>query len=56
MLVHGKKLKGFQSTKADAGYIFEGGHDGLSSRRLCQETALRSRAGPFRIYSTGAAP
>jgi hypothetical protein len=55
VLVHGKKLKGFQSTEAEAGYIFEGGHGGLSSRRLCQETASRCHAGPFRIYSTGRA-
>jgi len=41
-----RKADSDQSPEALAGDIFEGGHDGLLERRLCQETALRYRAGP----------
>lgn len=52
---HLKKTQNGQSTKTLTGYILECRHSDLSRRLLRLETASRPTAGPFRIYTTGAA-
>jgi hypothetical protein len=47
------KARDSQASETPSGDILESGHNGLLQGCSCQETALRSLAGPFRHYSTG---
>ena len=47
-----EKTDSDKSSEALTTDIFEGGHDGSSHELLCQVTALRSRAGPLRYFTT----